>query len=109
MLTVDRTTLRQKLERNDNFLLIDVLPKDEFKKDHIEGSINIPVEDKDFVKRVERKARSKNHEIVVYCGGLDCSASHNAAQKLKDADFTNVKTYEGGMAEWKEYRKSMAA
>ena len=38
--------------------------------------------------------------IVVYCAGPKCPQSLQAAQKLMDLGYTNVKAYEGGLEEW---------
>jgi rhodanese-related sulfurtransferase len=109
MRTIDYKTLKQKIDMEDDFLLINALPKDEFKKGYIEGSVNIPIADKDFVQQVERRAGAKDHEIVVYCGGGGSTASRAAAESLQKTGFSNVHLYEGGMKEWTKHEKAMAA
>lgn len=109
MRTIDYQTLRQKIDRRDEFLLVNTLPRDEFSKEHIQGSVNIPVEEEDFASQVEKKTGSKDHEVVVYCSGEGCTASRKAGEALTKAGFTNVRLYEGGMKEWNRNKKRKAA
>lgn len=70
-----------------------------FKGEMIPGSRRMPL---DTVGRELSDAKSpKGEEIVVYCGGPTCPQSLQAAQKLTDLGFTNVRAYEGGLEEWK--------
>ncbi|MEJ2079793.1 MAG: rhodanese-like domain-containing protein [Acidobacteriota bacterium] len=94
--------LRDMRERNEDFLLINVLSEDSFDEGHIPGSINIPLERKDFLRQVRQRAGSKNKEIVVYCSDRDCTASPTAWKKLEADGFRNVYRYEGGMKGWRE-------
>ncbi len=47
----------------------------------------------------------KDQLIIVYCAHYMCDLSRRAWKVLHDLGFSNVKAYEGGMAEWnqKEY------
>ena len=65
----------------------------------IPGSCRVPV---DTIGREATEAQSaKGEEIIVYCGGPKCPQSLQAAQKLRDLGYTNVRAYEGGLEEWK--------
>lgn len=77
-------------------ILINVLPTDYYDDCHIEGSINIPLED--LAQRI--KQYDKDDYIVLYCARYSCSASRNAWHKVHDMGYTNVWAYEGGIAEW---------
>jgi rhodanese-related sulfurtransferase len=99
----------QKMKKNkEDFLLINVLPAETFKEDHIPDSINVPVNSPDFESQVEQAAGSKDKKVVTYCASFDCSASRKAAEKLDKAGFKDVSAYEGGMKEWKEKSKQRA-
>ncbi|GJQ49418.1 putative pyridine nucleotide-disulfide oxidoreductase [Candidatus Kuenenia stuttgartiensis] len=85
---------KQKLERKDDFVLLDVRTKHEHDKGHIEGSLHIPLN--------ELKSRSgaldKTREIITYCGvGLRASQAHLL---LKTEGFENVKFMEGSLLAW---------
>jgi rhodanese-related sulfurtransferase len=93
----------QEMEFNKNdFVLVNVLSHEQFNKEHIRNSINIPLETKNFTNQVENVIGNKDRDVVVYCASFDCNASPKAAQKLDEAGFKNVYDYEGGMKDWME-------
>ncbi len=98
---IDTQTLKQRLDNNEDFVLINALSEDAFSKEHIPGSENIPAGNPELVKKAEKIAGSKEKEIIVYCANPECEASTIAAGKLKDAGFANVIEYDGGMQAWK--------
>ena len=63
--TISRDELKQKLDRKDNFLLVETLPTTAFQHAHLPGAINLPPD------RLKELAPTllpdKNAEIVVYC------------------------------------------
>ncbi len=91
---------------HEDFVLINVLPRDVFNEQHIRTSINVPVDDGGFVETVEKVAAKKDRKIVVYCANFDCDASPEAAKKLEDAGFTQVYDYEGGTKDWFEQKQA---
>lgn len=107
MKTLSKDDLKKMNEReHEDFVLINVLPRDHFKKQHIRTSVNVPHDRDDFTDQVEAISGGKDRKIVVYCANFDCDASPNAAKKLEKAGFTNVYDYEGGTEDWFEHRKS---
>ena len=40
-------------------------------------------------------------EIITYCGGPKCPQSSQAAQRLRELGYTNVRAYEEGLEGWK--------
>lgn len=101
MQPISRETLEKMNEQaKDDFVLINVLPREAFREAHIRTSINIPHEDDNFVQEVEKVAGGKDRKIVVYCAHKDCDASPTAARKLDDAGFAQVYDYEGGTRDW---------
>jgi len=101
MQAIDRQELEAMNGRNNqDFVLINVLPRDKFLSKHIRTSINIPGDDPNFAQQVEQVAGSKDREIVLYCANFDCPASAEAARKLDEAGFKRVYDYEGGAEDW---------
>jgi rhodanese-related sulfurtransferase len=94
--------LKDLIDAHGDFLLLNVLSSTAFSDKHIPGSINVPVNDSDFVNRVSTLARGRDRKIVVYCGSKECGASHMAADMLTKAGFANVLRYEGGLADWEK-------
>lgn len=97
---IERRELREKMERGDDFVLLEALAPEEFEKGHLPGARNLPP------NRVQELASeripSKDSEVIVYCASADCDASVKAARELEELGYTNVLHYEGGKADWKE-------
>lgn len=101
MRTINAEQLRHRLEKSDEIPVINVLDPEQFRKEHVPGSANVPLSDSRFVERVEQIVGDKNSEVIVYCASRECDASEKAGAKLEEAGFTNVHDFEGGMKEWK--------
>lgn len=84
-----------------NSVLIDVRPEIKYQKGTIPSSLNIP--DTRFEEYYSvLKDIPMQKELIVYCGGYNCTKSPIVAQKLKDKGYTNVKIYSGGEPEWRK-------
>ena len=63
--TITRDELKQKIDRKDNFQMVEALPADKFRHTHLPGAINVPY---DRVREVAPQLLpDKNAEIVTYC------------------------------------------
>ncbi|MGB4292034.1 MAG: rhodanese-like domain-containing protein [Bacteroidales bacterium] len=92
----------------ENAVLIDVRLPFEYRKGHIENSINIPIKlsPKKFIRKVEQFP--KESVLLLYCESDVRSIS--AARKLYDAGYKKIYILEGGIIAWKRkllplYRK----
>ncbi|MDD4329850.1 MAG: rhodanese-like domain-containing protein [Aliarcobacter sp.] len=84
-----------------NAVLIDARPEIKYQNGTIPSSLNIP--DTKFEEYYSvLKDIPFQKELIVYCGGYNCTKSPIVAQKLKDKGYTNVKIYSGGEPEWKK-------
>jgi rhodanese-related sulfurtransferase len=72
--------------------LVDVRSKDEYQAGHIDGAINVPVDDV-----AEHDFGAKDKTLIVYCGSGARSA--RAAQKLVEHGYTDVNDL-GAMSNW---------
>lgn len=102
MKTISTEELRTLIDEGRDFTLLNVLPEETYRKEHIPGSRNVPEDRGDFVDEVSRLVPEKNAKIVVYCANEECQASPRAAKKLEEAGFSNVYDYTGGMETWKK-------
>jgi rhodanese-related sulfurtransferase len=94
--TVD--DVKRRLDRGDNFMLIDVREESEFAKDHLPGAVHLG---KGIIERdIEARVPNPETELVLYCGGGFRSAL--AADNLQKMGYTNVISMDGGMREWRE-------
>jgi rhodanese-related sulfurtransferase len=63
--TISREELKQKIDRKDNFLLVETLPATAYHHNHLPGAINLPPER--VAELASQLLPDKTAEIVVYC------------------------------------------
>jgi rhodanese-related sulfurtransferase len=94
--TVDET--KQRLDRREKIVLVDVREESEFAKDHLPGAIHLG---KGVIERdVEKRVPDLNTPMILYCGGGFRSAL--AADNLQKMGYTNVISMDGGVREWRQ-------
>jgi rhodanese-related sulfurtransferase len=82
-------------------LFLDARPIDFYKMAHIPGSLPLPEPDFDAAfAKLEPKLRS-TFDIVIYCSGFGCEASHIVAAKLRERGIHAAILHEGWPA-WNE-------
>jgi rhodanese-related sulfurtransferase len=97
--TITTEELQQLKDSGKPFKLVDVLSTEHFQDEHIQGAVNLPLEN---IASEAMNRFDMEDEIVVYCKDENCSASPKAAEKLLSLGFQNIKDYEGGLEAWKE-------
>ncbi len=96
---ISREVLREKmLDREENFTLIEVLPKSDYDRAHLPQSINIPLDDIGLM--VPRLIPNLYEDLVVYSSGPDSDLSSKAAELLVSLGYKDVKHYPGGKTDW---------
>jgi len=100
--TITADDLKEKLESDDDFVLIDTLGDMSYQRAHLPEAVSISAKDDDFVANVEAAVADKSVTVIVYCASFSCDLSPKAAQNLVDAGFENVIDYEGGLKDWVE-------
>jgi rhodanese-related sulfurtransferase len=94
--TVDQ--VKAKLDRGEEFHLVDVREESEWAKDHVAGAVYLG---KGVIERdIEQRIPERGAEIVLYCGGGFRSAL--AADNLQKMGYTNVYSMDGGIRQWRE-------
>jgi rhodanese-related sulfurtransferase len=82
-------------------LFLDARPIDFYKMEHIPGALPLPEDDFDKAfARIEPTLRTR-FDLVVYCSGYGCEASHIVAGKLKEKGIQAAILNEGWPA-WQE-------
>jgi rhodanese-related sulfurtransferase len=82
-------------------LFLDARPAAFYAMSHIPGSLPLPEEDFDAAfARLEGRLRS-SLDLVVYCAGFGCEASHTVARKLKERGIPAAILHDGWPA-WLE-------
>lgn len=101
MKNITRTELTTMLDDNEDFTLVETLPRDMFNDYHLPGAVNIPLDDS-FQQNVRQHFPDTSKTIVVYCKDKTCNASEKAAQKLEELGYTDVLDYAAGKEDWKQ-------
>ncbi|MFB6246601.1 MAG: rhodanese-like domain-containing protein [Candidatus Pacearchaeota archaeon] len=98
--TISAEELKSKIDDGEDFVLVDVLGQDSYTAKHLPDAINIPVNE--IEDKASEKLPDKDKEVIVYCASTDCQASPQAAEKLEELGYKNVKDFESGIAGWQE-------
>jgi rhodanese-related sulfurtransferase len=97
---ITRESLREKIESDDDFVLVDALSPMSFALSHLPGAINLTpgwVDD-----RARGRIPDLDTEIVVYCQSSDCDSSVQVANRLIELGYRNIRHYVGGKRDWIE-------
>ena len=90
---IDYKNMKNMLRNNNKIIVIDVRTKDEYNDKHIEGAINIPLQD--IFEKIEKIVTNKNDTIILYCQyGL---RSRKAMKKIEKLGYLNVYNLDGGI------------
>lgn len=107
--------LKEMLDSGKDILVIDTMPyADSYQKEHVPGAKQFlfPIPDLENWDPKETDGKSKeeyqallgtdkNKIIVVYCGFVKCTRSHNGAAWAVKLGYQNVYRYSGGIFAWK--------
>jgi rhodanese-related sulfurtransferase len=91
---------RRRRETEKNLLVLDVRTAEDFvgEQGHIDGAVNIPVED--LKQRLEEIGDYIEHPVAIVCRTDKRSAK--AALLLTEAGYADVHVVHGGMTKWLE-------
>lgn len=85
-----------EMVKQDLVTVLDVRPQEEFNAGHVQGAINIPINE------LEQHLQDfdPSQEIVAYCRGPHCILAFDAVAKLRTKGF-QARRLENGFPEWK--------
>jgi rhodanese-related sulfurtransferase len=112
---VSTEELKKMLDEKKDILVIDTMPfEDSYKKEHVPGAKQFLFPIPDMLTWDDKETGGKTIEdykallgpdtgktIVVYCGFVKCTRSHNGAVWAKKLGYINVFRYPGGIFAWK--------
>ena len=97
---ITRQQIQSKLERGDDFVIVEALGPMYFDDAHLPGALNLPDD------RVDELASEvlpdKGAFVVVYCSNTACQNSVVASRRLLELGYTNVHEYVEGKQDWIE-------
>lgn len=88
--------LKEMLDNNEDFILVDVRTEGEYMQGHLKGAINIP--HYEIENRYREITEDKNKKIVAICS--IGARSKIASEKLAKLGYRNVYNVIGGMDQW---------
>jgi len=92
----DANNLIDKNIGNQNFVILDVRPANDYTSRHIPGAIDINYGSTNFKKDISKLTKKKQY--LIYCAtGVDGAA---ATQMMLGVGFKNVQNISGGYAAW---------
>ncbi|MDP3556887.1 MAG: rhodanese-like domain-containing protein [Bacteroidota bacterium] len=92
--------IKNKMQNNEDFILVNTLSKKSFCAKHIPGSINMPVSEiKEYAEKV---LPDKSQQLIVYCANSSCTKSVDALKVFEELGYQNVKHFPEGLAGWRK-------
>jgi rhodanese-related sulfurtransferase len=90
----------KELFASKNALFIDSRHEFEYNEGHIQGAINISLNE--FATHIAHLTSiPKDRLLIIYCDGSQCNSSIELTLKLMELGYTNIKIFFGGWQEWK--------
>lgn len=93
---ISQTEAYEIMQKQRGYIILDVRTPDEYKEGHIKNAKLLPLQN--IPQDIDKVLKDKNQLILVYC--RSGNRSKQAASKLAEAGFKNVKEF-GGIIEWK--------
>jgi len=118
---VSTEELKKMIDEKKDILIIDTMPfEDSYKKEHVPGAKQFLFPIPDMPTWDTKETGGKTTEdykallgsdtgkiIVIYCGFVKCTRSHNGAVWAKKLGYKNVFRYPGGIFAWKGAKYSI--
>lgn len=112
---ISTAELQKAIAAGEEMLIVDTMPYEaSYKKNHIPGAKQFlfPIPEMNEWDSNETDGKSqedflallgddKNMKIIMYCGFVKCTRSHNGAMWAKKLGYTNVYRHPGGIFAWK--------
>ena len=108
---VSTDELKKWIDEKKKMLIVDTMPyEDSYKKEHIPGAVQFEFPIPELTNLDEKTKEAflkllgpdKEIPIVIYCGFVKCTRSHNGAMWAVKLGYNNVYRYPGGIKAWDE-------
>jgi rhodanese-related sulfurtransferase len=95
---VERKELKWRMDRAEPFVLLDVLPEEEYRRGHLPGALSVP--EGRLAELAPDLVPDRDVEVILYGEHSESNASRRAAKELEALGYTNVRSYDGGKRDW---------
>jgi thiosulfate/3-mercaptopyruvate sulfurtransferase len=105
--------LKDMIDAGKDILIVDTMPYSAYKKIHVPGArqflFPVPIMETWDTKETDGKTEKdyeallgtdKGKTIIIYCGFVKCTRSHNGAMWAKKLGYQNVLRFSGGIFAW---------
>jgi len=99
MKRITRDVLKDMLDKDVDFVLIDARGHEAHAKEHLPGAVSMP---SDHIGEHLLRGYKKEQTFVTYCSSFECTASTVSARKLEKFGFKKVLEVKGGLEDWKK-------
>lgn len=89
--------LEQQLEKKESITLLDLRGKETWEKEHIEGSVNVSIQELPLM--ADSLINNRDSTVICVCNGSIQSAM--ATMFLRTMDYKNTYNLSGGFSSWK--------
>jgi len=101
MNTISTIELKQLIDSDENFTLLDCRGPESYTQEHIPTAINL--RSSEVPEKAHQLLPDKTTLIITSCTSLTCTASTNCYENLESLGYINLKEYPGGLSEWKAH------
>lgn len=91
----------EKMRKQKDAVVLDVRSREEYEAGHIPGSVNLPINAKDFDEQVKKLDKDKTYLVHCAVGGRSARAS----AKMHEVGIPKLFDFSGGMRAWREAEK----
>ncbi|WP_022668332.1 rhodanese-like domain-containing protein [Desulfospira joergensenii] len=92
----------RRIVTQKEMMILDVRPAFVYEEGHLPGAYSFPLDEFDDLLDQLLKLVKRDTPILVYCSGFQCTDSHTFASRLMDLQFSRVRVFAGGFAQWQE-------
>ena len=104
--TVSAEGLADKIDRGEEFNLLDTRPAESYSSWHIPGAVNVPYSPDETLEPESVADMAVGEEVLLICA--EGISSLSVAEELEALGYTDVTVVEGGMAAWSEVYETVS-
>jgi rhodanese-related sulfurtransferase len=98
---ITRDELMAKIDRGDDFVLIEALPADVYERGHLPAALNLSYDwEYQILQLAAALVPKKDTAVVVYCLDAVGTTADTVVTELSRYGYTDVRHYSAGKSDW---------